>query len=277
MIPKVPGPRYRGGPQGVFAMSESQTCPECRHVFPNGRRCHAPALRGKPLCYFHSRNRVLVELNRSRDHSVALPPLEDRGAIQVAINEVLAALAAGKLDQKQVWPYLVAIQMAARNLVPPKGAEQPIVCPQPVQDFEEKFDQPLAVSTAPGAPPETPVEYPDDLWLPKLEAAATHEYDPEGRKPEPSRPPAPPRPVRPGRWGLFTSRAEMNMCYDAEDAWFRGFTAGQCCPERLEKPTRTAEELEAELAIARKAKKAGLSVTLSPELEQALESFGLTI
>ena len=251
-------------------MSESLTCPECRHVFPNGRRCHAPALRGKPLCYFHSRNRVLVELNRGRDHSVALPPLEDRGAIQVAINEVLAALAAGKLDRKEVWPYLVAIQMAARNLVPAKGGEQSIVCPEPVQDFEEKFDQPLAVSTAPGAPPETPVQSPADLCLPSLEAAATHEYDPEGPKPGPSRLEAPPRPVRPSRWGVFSSRAEMKMCYDAEDAWFRGLAAGQCSPQRLQKPSRTAEELEAELAAARKAKKAGLPVTLSPELQQAL-------
>ena len=250
-------------------MSDAIACPECRHIYPNGKRCHAPALRGKPLCYFHSRNRTVIDQNRERSHSVSLPPLEDRGAIQVAINEVLAALAAGKLDRKEIWPYLVAIQMASRNLAGGKGKEQEIVCPQPVEEFEEKFDEPLAVSTAPDAPPETPADSPTDLCLARVDASTTHELDPELPKLDPP-PPTPPRPARPSRWGLFRSRAELNMCYDTEDAWFSGFTAGQCCPERLEKPTRTAEELEAELAAARKAKKAGLPFTISPELKTAL-------
>lgn len=252
------------------SMSESspepRPCPECRHIFPSGKRCHAAALRGKPLCYFHSRNRGLTDRNRARTHSVALPPLEDRGAIQVALNEVLAALAAGKLDRKECWPYLAAIQMASRNLALGKAEDQEIVCPSPVEAFEEKFDEPLAVSTEPGAPQETPAGSPADLVLPSLKASASHEYDPEPPLPEP--PPA--KPPKPSPWGAFSSRTEMSLFYDAEGAWFRGFTAGQCSPVRLRKPSKTAEELEAELKTVRKAKKAGLPFTLSPELQEAL-------
>ncbi len=248
------------------ANSQPRACPECRHIFPNGRRCHAAALRGKPLCYFHSRNRSVADQNRARTHSVALPPLEDRGAIQVALNEVLAALAAGKLDRKEIWPYLSAIQMASRNLALGAAKQQEIVYPSPVEAFEEKFGESLAVSTEPDATPETSPGTPADLCLPRIEAAATHEYDPESPLPEPP----PPKPPKPSRWGLFSSRTEMNLFYNAEDAWLRGFTEGQMSPLRLQRPSKTAEEIEAELKSVRKAKKAGLPFTLSPELQELL-------
>ena len=28
---------------------------ECRHILPNGRKCHSPALRGKPFCFHHAK------------------------------------------------------------------------------------------------------------------------------------------------------------------------------------------------------------------------------
>ena len=119
---------------GDIAMSESKLCPECRHIFPNGRRCHANALRGEPLCYHHNRKTNLVRHNRQRDHTVALPPLEDRGAIQMALDAVLAALAADKLDKKTVWPYLVAIQSASHNLT---RAKEELVAAEQVEEIEE--------------------------------------------------------------------------------------------------------------------------------------------
>ena len=30
---------------------------ECRHIMPNGAKCQATALRGKPYCYLHTRSR----------------------------------------------------------------------------------------------------------------------------------------------------------------------------------------------------------------------------
>jgi hypothetical protein len=27
----------------------------CRHIMPSGAKCHTPALRGKPYCYYHTR------------------------------------------------------------------------------------------------------------------------------------------------------------------------------------------------------------------------------
>jgi hypothetical protein len=35
--------------------SEGVLFPTCRHIKPNGVRCGSPALRGKPLCYYHIR------------------------------------------------------------------------------------------------------------------------------------------------------------------------------------------------------------------------------
>ncbi|MFP5204565.1 MAG: hypothetical protein ACLGSH_04335 [Acidobacteriota bacterium] len=94
----------------------SQGCLECHHIFPGGRKCGAIALKGQTLCYAHANQQHLIEVNRARCHSVALPPLEDRAAIRMAIDEVLAALAASKITRCTASTYLYAIDLASRNL-----------------------------------------------------------------------------------------------------------------------------------------------------------------
>ena len=66
---------------------------ECRHIRPSGAKCHAPALRGMPCCFFHT------NLNQSRkpkgkfdDWSLKVPSLEDNCGIQIALSSVLEAL-----------------------------------------------------------------------------------------------------------------------------------------------------------------------------------------
>ena len=132
-------------------MSQASLIPECRHIHPNGKRCHANALRGQPLCYYHNRNKNIVRHNREREYSVALPPLEDRGAIQMTLDAVVAALAASKLDKKTVWPYLVAIQSASHNLA---RAKEELTSSDQVEDVEEIDGQ----NYAPQAPGDTPVD-----------------------------------------------------------------------------------------------------------------------
>jgi len=89
---------------------------ECRHILPSGAKCHALALRGTPYCYFHSRLKGLAQENRSRDKSVMIPFIEDRASIQMAINEVLFALGASKIDPHRASQYLYGLQLSIQNL-----------------------------------------------------------------------------------------------------------------------------------------------------------------
>ena len=31
--------------------------PECRHIMPDGAKCHSPAMRGMAYCYYHTPGR----------------------------------------------------------------------------------------------------------------------------------------------------------------------------------------------------------------------------
>lgn len=101
------------------------TCPECRHILPSGRKCSQPALHGKPFCIHHCRSRNLVQANRARNHSIALPPLEDRAAIQMSLDVVLAALAAGKINRRTAATYAYAIKIGSDNLARMEQAPPP--------------------------------------------------------------------------------------------------------------------------------------------------------
>lgn len=162
--------------------------PECRHIMPSGLRCQSPALLNHPFCYFHSRQRSLKEANMYRMKSVALPPLEDRAAIQLGINEILAGLASRKIDRREASTYLYGIQMAINNLAyaPQLPADDPVLSVLPAAYGDE-----LAPQADPGndPPKDDPpqVVYGEDYshtplirtCLPEIDESATHEYDHE--------------------------------------------------------------------------------------------------
>jgi len=56
---------------------------ECRHIMPNGARCHSPALSGTAYCYFHTPGRHSAQ-GRAQMKPIRLPALDDRAAIQIA-------------------------------------------------------------------------------------------------------------------------------------------------------------------------------------------------
>ena len=124
-------------------MPEPFRCPECRHILPDGRKCHALALKDKLFCPAHLHRRTLAEANRSRQHSVALPPLENRTAIQMSIDEILAAMAAHKITRREAGTYLYAVQMASQNLARIEQFEQ-LPPPGPVQPSSDDRGDPLA-------------------------------------------------------------------------------------------------------------------------------------
>lgn len=87
----------------------AHNAPRCYHVKINGVRCGSPAMHRDAFCYFHSRmhNPPLED---------GFPPLEDANAIQVAIMQVLQALAKKKLEVKVAATLLYGLQTASANL-----------------------------------------------------------------------------------------------------------------------------------------------------------------
>jgi hypothetical protein len=96
----------------------------CRHIKTNGLQCHAPALAGKPWCYFHNRlhsrhhrfrpndaNREYF--NQGRD--LELCALEDRESVQLAISVIINALATNAIETKRATALLYGLQLASMN------------------------------------------------------------------------------------------------------------------------------------------------------------------
>ncbi len=86
--------------------------PRCQHVRVNGIQCGSPAIRGKRHCYFHSRH----QLKPAHESAFDFPTLEDANAIQVALMQVIRAIADNKIECKRAGLLLYALQTAAYNL-----------------------------------------------------------------------------------------------------------------------------------------------------------------
>ena len=87
----------------------------CRHIMPNGDRCRAAALSATYFCYFHTRLHRKPDGHTSKfEESVAIPILEDRCAIQVALSNVLNALGSSKLDARKAGVFLYGSRLPRR-------------------------------------------------------------------------------------------------------------------------------------------------------------------
>ncbi len=161
-----------------------ESAKRCRHVKEDGTYCQCPALRGREYCYFHLRAlgrqmKLASENARHRPHRLVLPPLEDMNAVQVALMQVLDALAGEVIDQRTAGLMLYGLQQAATNLrsvtaVPTLAVnDQREGQAEEYPDFEAQFQLPLGLDlsvppemafpppkpkTAPNADPETVAE-----------------------------------------------------------------------------------------------------------------------
>jgi hypothetical protein len=95
---------------------------ECRHIMPSGARCHSPALREKPYCFYHMKlHRLEVEETapqssknrKKRDTPLEITTVEDPGAVQLALTRVLDAIASERLDPRRAGQLLYGLQIAA--------------------------------------------------------------------------------------------------------------------------------------------------------------------
>jgi hypothetical protein len=84
---------------------------------PSGKKCRAAALRGTPYCYFHTRVHHFAKAKpEPKNAPLKLPVLEDRSAIQLALAQILDALASARIDSKQAGLLLYGLQIASTNI-----------------------------------------------------------------------------------------------------------------------------------------------------------------
>jgi hypothetical protein len=103
--------KYQKNQRGNMPISNVRSC---THIKVDGVRCGSPALRGEQFCYFHQRLlRGVPTPPRSRLHPIAM--IESPEAIQVALMEIINALARNTIDVKRAELILRALNIAARN------------------------------------------------------------------------------------------------------------------------------------------------------------------
>jgi len=84
---------------------------------PSGKKCGSAALRGTPFCYFHTRVHQAAKAKPDpKNAPLKLPVLEDRSAIQLALAQILDALASARIDSKQAGLLLYGLQIASTNI-----------------------------------------------------------------------------------------------------------------------------------------------------------------
>jgi hypothetical protein len=87
---------------------------ECRHILPDGSRCHAAALKDMPYCYHHDRIHRALLRQRSSKAKLDLPALEDRASILMALSQVIGALADGRIDGTNAGRLIYGLQVASQ-------------------------------------------------------------------------------------------------------------------------------------------------------------------
>ena len=90
--------------------------PECRHILTTGRKCKGPALKGRPFCHHHARQRNYSGRNQRSINSVELPPLEDHSSVVLAIDQIIFALTHRRITDELAARLLYAIQLAQNSL-----------------------------------------------------------------------------------------------------------------------------------------------------------------
>ncbi|HEY2468558.1 MAG TPA: hypothetical protein VGI45_12075 [Terracidiphilus sp.] len=86
---------------------------ECRYTLPTGYKCKSPALRDKQFCYFHTSSRRFAGIVTTSADPVLFPSIEDKGGVQIALNQVLRGLGAKRIDPRHAGLLFYGLQIAA--------------------------------------------------------------------------------------------------------------------------------------------------------------------
>ncbi|HTB97319.1 MAG TPA: hypothetical protein VK716_09950 [Terracidiphilus sp.] len=86
----------------------------CRHLMPSGVRCQSPALRSKPFCYYHQCFQRSSQVSAfHQDEPLQLSSIEEPYGIQIALSQVLQALASSRIDSRRAGVFLYGLQIAS--------------------------------------------------------------------------------------------------------------------------------------------------------------------
>jgi hypothetical protein len=91
---------------------------ECRHIKPRGTKCGSPALKGRPYCYYHDQLHTYTQDGRrdDNDKTFCLPSIEDASGIQLALTQVMNAMANHRLDSREGVRLIYGLQVALQAL-----------------------------------------------------------------------------------------------------------------------------------------------------------------
>ena len=85
--------------------------PECRHLLPNGRKCHGIALRHSAYCYHHDRLHRYPLRPRIPQRLETLP-VNTPQQIQTALTKVCNAMLARQVEPRRGGKLIYALQVA---------------------------------------------------------------------------------------------------------------------------------------------------------------------
>lgn len=96
--------------------------PLCNFPKSDGVPCGSPALRGKKLCYFHlrihKRRQFSERVTRELDVlGPRLPKMRNLRQVQAALNEIVTAIAEGRIDLDRAGTHLFALQRTTSSLL----------------------------------------------------------------------------------------------------------------------------------------------------------------
>jgi hypothetical protein len=89
----------------------------CRYIKTDGNVCGSIALNGRPYCYYHARLHTFAKAPSGQgEEPLVLPVLEDQRAIQLALTQIMTAIATKRIDRKQAALFFRGLQIAQKNL-----------------------------------------------------------------------------------------------------------------------------------------------------------------
>ena len=90
-------------------------CPECRHLLPTGRKCHALAMRHSAYCHHHDRLHR-YPLRRRVAQRLEELPVSTPQEIQVALTRICNAMLSRQIEARRGGKLLYSVQLALSPL-----------------------------------------------------------------------------------------------------------------------------------------------------------------
>jgi len=102
----------------LAALEVALPYPICNFPKPDGTPCGSPALTGKKLCHYHHRDhqreeRIGSAIRRADVLGPRLPPMRSLDDVLAGLNEVVQALAEGRISDRRAGRVLYDLQQAS--------------------------------------------------------------------------------------------------------------------------------------------------------------------